>query len=363
MSIMKFNNSFVFLCLLLIITACDTRNTYNDEQVVLRPIYAKGFLVTKDDDNYHIIIRNPSDTTQVVSDTYIPVDSMSTSGKSACFSTTHLAFLDKIGHIEDVVGIPDSSYFIYSSVFKKLNKSAIKEVTLGGGTRIEVLLALRPKYVFMNEFNSDDYATIKSSKLTVLPVLEYLETHPLGRMEWIKFFGFLFCEDSTANVLYNTIVEEYNLYASKYKNETVKPQIADLIEYNGYWYTSGGKSYMAKFYQDAGFDYVWKDDNHVGSFAVSPETAITVGAKTEYMRYVTQYTAEITTDYFNNLNDYYRNFKAVKAKKVIVCNAMYTPYYIEDVVEPDIVLKDFIFAQGGMQDETYTPKYYKIIRL
>ena len=352
---------FVLFCIA--VSCKDTSSIENKCTMYFYPRYAKGFYILKENgnnDRYVLIIRNPSDTSQLISKIQIDKSKTNKLTTVACFSTTHLAFCDRLGCVKDVVGIPDSEFYLDTEILKKVEKNHAREITMASGTKTEMILELHPDYVFTSQYHNVDFTTIESEKITIVPVLEYLETHPLGRMEWVRLFGFLLDRDSIAKSVSNNIIENYNNIVSNNIIKSNRPKIIDLNEYNGYWYASGGKSYMAKLYEDAGYDYVWKDDIHNGSFPVSMEDALEKGMKTEYWRYVADCSRTTVVDkkLIVSLNDYYKLFRATLEGKIIACNPLVSGYYIEGVLEPDFVLKDFISARDSTLEKNYTPKYY-----
>lgn len=355
----------VVLSCLFMSTSCFNRsNVDKPNQIFLYPEYSKGFYVNRSeaDDSYLLVIRNPLDTTQIVSEIIIDGDDLKGNVKAACLSITHLAFCEKIGKLENMIGIPDSAHYIGTGILQHVEKESVKEITLGNGLKTEVLLSLKPDYLFTSEYQNIDFSTIDMAGIKAVPILEYLEPHPLGRMEWIRLFGFLMNETKLADKISETVAENYNSLVVNKMARIIRPTIFDVNEYHGYWYAAGGKSYMAQLYADAGFDYIWKDDEHNGSFPVSQEVALEKGASTEFWRFVANCSedTEIDTKYICSLNEYYKTFDAVKKLNVIACNPSKTDYYVSGVLEPDVILMDLIKAREGEKDYDYV--YYGLIK-
>ncbi|HBU79689.1 MAG TPA: ABC transporter substrate-binding protein, partial [Muricauda sp.] len=47
-----------------------------------------------------------------------------------------------------------------------------------------------------------------------------------------------------------------------------KPTVLTGGLYKDVWYVAGGKSWMAKFLEDANADYLWADNNETGSIGL-----------------------------------------------------------------------------------------------
>ena len=85
-----------------------------------------------------------------------------------------------------------------------------------------------------------------------------METSPLGRAEWIKFYGLLYGADK-ADSLFAAIEKEYL---------ALKTQAA-------------GKSTMGILLKDANARYIFADDEHSGSLSLSPEQVIARGSEVD----------------------------------------------------------------------------------
>ena len=89
---------------------------------------------------------------------------------------------------------------------------------------------------------------------------DYLETDPLGRAEWIKLFGALFCRENSADSIFNSEVAEYEKLKSFVNNSIItRPKVMLGLPFKDTWYISPGNSFISKLIEDAGGDYLWKD--------------------------------------------------------------------------------------------------------
>ena len=337
----------VALCCVFI-SSCKTKTSTSpdDSKIFLKPEYAKGFLIKEDGTNYYIHIINPADTNELVAKIELRKDEIKRDNKLVCFSTTHIAFCDKIERINNICGIPDTNYYNKVDIFRKL-KQEVEIITLANSPKTEKIISLMPDFITTSEYQKSNFLSLENAGIKCIPILEYLETHPLGRAEWLKLFAFLFDELELANEICTGIFKRYNDIAAEQRNITTKPSIFDCMEYHAYWYAAGGRSYIAAFYKDAGFDYIFADDTHAGSFPISSEIAIAKGAATEFWRIVFPTNTELVIDDVINQNYLYKSFSAVKSGKVIACNPSTTQYYIEDILEPEVVLQDLINCRLG----------------
>ena len=349
---------FIIVSILSITSCINNKDTVNqiNGTIVLYPKYAKGFYVERmPDSSLSLIIRNPSDTNNIISNILLHDGDVDKTSRVGCLSISHISFLDKLGVIDKVVGIPDTTLFDGSPILQKINENA-QQITLGSGVKTETIIGMHPDFLFTSFYQDVNLGSLRSSTL-VIPIVEYLELHPLGRMEWIKLFGFLMDELQVANLYCEDVFAKYNALKNAHVGDSTLPDIVDVSEYHGHWYAAGGQSYIAQLYKDAGYNYIWSDDEHNGSFPVSSEVAVKAGMETEYWRFVSEGKEGEEKVDIATLNDYYGLFSSVKTGKVLYCNPTLSGYFTEGVLEPHIVLQDMINARDSM--DGYTPKYYK----
>lgn len=105
-------------------------------------------------------------------------------------------------------------------------------------------------------------------------MIEWMETNPLGRAEWIKVLGYLFDKEKEADSIFQMVEKNYLAIKNQTKRQKVRPQILHGEEYNGVWYVAGGQSYIAQIYKDAGADYLWKDNDKTGSLPIDFEMVL-----------------------------------------------------------------------------------------
>ena len=99
----------------------------------------------------------------------------------------------------------------------------------------------------------------------------YMEETPLGRTEWIRFYGAFLDKDDEADRIFSEIEVEYNRLKKKTAGVSKRPKVLCNVAFKGDWTLPGGKSYMARFLEDAGASYPWADNADSGGFQVDME--------------------------------------------------------------------------------------------
>jgi len=88
---------------------------------------------------------------------------------------------------------------------------------------------------------------------------DYLETDPLGKAEWIKVFGALFCKEKMADSIFSAIEANYNRIKDYINaNTRSKPAVMLGLPFRDTWYISPGNSYISRLIRDSGGSYLWE---------------------------------------------------------------------------------------------------------
>lgn len=122
----------------------------------------------------------------------------------------------------------------------------------------EKIVSLKPDIIFAYAIGKKDMPHIDKLRSLGIPVVytaEYLEPHPLGRAEWIKFFAAFFDKEHLADTIFNKIEQEYLNIKTKASNIKNKPQVLLNTPFEGIWYLPGTSSYMVQLINDAGGKY------------------------------------------------------------------------------------------------------------
>jgi iron complex transport system substrate-binding protein len=124
---------------------------------------------------------------------------------------------------------------------------------------------------------------IKELGIKVIINADYLETDPLGRAEWIKLFGALYCKENLADSIYNSEVNEYTklkLFVGQHAKN--RPKVMLGLPFKDTWYVSPGNSFICKLINDAGGDYLWKDSESSVSLPYGIENVYLKGMNADY---------------------------------------------------------------------------------
>lgn len=287
---------------------------------------------------------------------HIPIKSM------VCLSATHLSFLDALDEIDVLSGVSSADFVVSPEFQTRLETGKIKEIGIGDHFKLEELINLSPDVLMVSPQKGQSFNPLVNAGLTIVPNGDFLETHPLGRVEWIKFVGLLTGKENEACQIFDSIKNEYNTLLKLTENVNKRPTILSGKQYGGFWNLPGGQSYVSQFFKDAGANYLWADNPSSGGITLDFETVYDQGMEADFWRILVYTDTEYSYQMLRNEDERYSNFRAFKDKKIIYCNTLETPYFQKGLLEPQVILADYIYIFYPELLPNHKNKYYKLLK-
>lgn len=321
--------------------------------------YAKGFSIENYDGYTIITVKNPwpkaSKTYQYIlkeKDGIVP-DSLNSLLKInipikniVVTSTTHIPSLEMLNEENSLVGFPNLDYISSDKVRTLIDAKKIKELGGNQSLNTEVLIDLQPEVIigYGLDNNNPTLDNLQKSGLKVMLNGDWNEETPLGKAEWIKFFGVLYGKQKEANEIFDKIEKDFLKTIEIAKMATSKPTILAGDMFEDKWYLPKGTSWGSQLLVHAQGDYLWKETNGTGSLSLSFETVLEKAKEADFW---------ITSGQFSSLkqmtdaNPHYDQFKAFQNKNVYSFTRKKGKtggvlYYELAPNRPDLVLKDLV---------------------
>ena len=270
------------------------------------------------------------------------------------FTAPHCQLMYELGCKNAITGVCDKDYINIPDIKERVKLSDGKastsdtdKVIIDCGSSmqpdIERIIALKPEGLFISPFeNSGGYGKLDKLHIPIIETADYMETSPLGRAEWMKFYGLLFKSEERSDSLFSSIEKEYMTL----KAEAAKlPQGLSILterKMGNVWYVPGGKSTMGILLKDANAKYIFADDTHSGSLAYGPERILSKGTQVDVWAF----------KYFGgkalSKNDLLAEYEGYKVLKAFNSNSIYQvdtstqPYFELTSFHPEILLREFI---------------------
>jgi iron complex transport system substrate-binding protein len=187
---------------------------------------------------------------------------------------------------------------------------------------------------------------------------EYLERHPLGRAEWIKFMALFFNKEREADSVFNAIEREYLATREVAMKTSLRPTVLSGVVYGDAWFMPGGKNYAATLLSDAGCDYLWSDTESNGFLEISFESVFAKAKEAGLWIGVGSFK---TLNEMKSAEKRYALFRPFRERAVYTYNTRVGAKGGSEFLElgylrPDLILKDLVkIAHPEMlpQYETY----------
>jgi iron complex transport system substrate-binding protein len=238
----------------------------------------------------------------------------------------------------------------------------VKELGNNHDLNTEVLLDLHPDVIvgYGIDNHNPTLDNLEKSGLAVVLNGDWNEETPLGKAEWIKFFGAFYGKQKEADSLFKAIEKDYLRTLEIAKGATTTPTILAGDMYEDHWYLPKGSSWGSILLKEAHGTYLWEDTAGTGSLSLSFETVLEKAKEADFW---------ITSGQFSTLkemtdsNPHYAEFKAFKTKKVYAFSGKKGTtggilYYELAPNRPDLVLKDIVKLLHPELLPGYTPYFF-----
>ena len=260
-------------------------------------------------------------------------------------STTHIPSLEMLGVENSLIGFPNLNYVSSEKVRARIDEKKVREIGVNQSLNTEVVLDLNPNVIvgYGIDNNNPSYDNLEKSGLKVIYNGDWNEQSPLGKAEWIKFFGALYGLDKKAETIFNQIEKDYKATLKLVKNVKTKPTILCGEMYENVWYLPQGNSWSSLFLKEAKTYYLWSETTGTGSLSLPFETVLEK-AKTAEFWFQGSFSS---LKEMQDSNIHYNQFDAFKNKKVYSFSSKKGKtggvlFYELAGNRPDLVLKDII---------------------
>ena len=355
---------FIFVILIAVtysFTACNAKN--EKEQHILEKVdlnYASGFSIYRGNNFWEVEVTQPwagadkfftylvlEENAEKPAGDYdaiiqLPVD------KIVLTSTTQIPHLDLLNSTEKLIGFPNLNLISSDKTWKQIDAGKVTDLGAGPSANTEMVIDLAPDWIMISTLG-DDLKYLDLLAQAEIPAVingEYVEQHPLGRAEWIKFTGVLLGKYEEAKIAFEQVEKDY-LEAeilSDSIDDSLRPTVLSGVLYQDIWYAPGSESWGAKILQNAGGDYIFSDQKGTGSAQLNYEFVVENALEADYWIGSADF-PDLET--MGNAEPRYKAFSAFKSGKVFSYTqkrgkAGGLEYFELGYMRPDLILKDLI---------------------
>ena len=267
----------------------------------------------------------------------------------ALSSTTHPPFFSLLGIEDAIIGISGSKLVNTPSVVERILDGRIIEVGdssagITGTFDMERLIELNPDLVMAygtGDALYDRHGKLIEAGFRVAMNSAYMEMTPLGRFEWIKFVAAFFDMEEEADRLVLETAARYETLAANAINVVSKPTVFVGSNNRGVWQVSGGGSFEAAAFRDAGARYLWDDDSSTGSMPLHIEAVLERAGDADIWLHPGSVGSleELSTE-----DERYAVFRAFRSGQVFNRDAIIGPGGGNDIWQGGLALPDLVLA-------------------
>lgn len=303
--------------------------------------------------------------------------------RSAVFIAPHCQLMYEMGCQQAIRGVCDLDYINIPDVKKRAalsrntaaRKASSGNVSAGNAAArnsivdcgssmapdIERIIALKPEAILLSPFeNSGGYGKLDKLHVPIIEAADYMEFSPLGRAEWMKFYGMLFKKDGNApktalaascepkaDSLFAKIEKEYLKLKAEAAGYPKGLSILTERKTGNVWYVPGGQSTIGILLKDANARYIFEDDEHSGSLAMSPEQILAKGKQVDVWAFKYFGGAPLSQAQLLQEYDGYKALAAFNRGNIYQVDTSTEPYFELTSFHPELLLREFIILAHG----------------
>ncbi|MDO9552097.1 ABC transporter substrate-binding protein [Rhodonellum sp.] len=323
--------------------------------------YAKGFKITQGDD-FSILEVSQAFPGDHLPFRYLVLDNLDAEKPEGDFdaiitlpiqklivtSTTHIPHLDFLNASDRLIGFPDLDLISSEQTRRLIDGGKIQDIGSGAKSNIEMMIDLEPDWVMISTLG-EDLKNLELLKAAGIPVVingEYVEQHPLGRAEWIKFTGVLLGKFDEASAIFSQIEKDYleAIATTKDIEKNEKPSVMAGVMYKDVWYVPGNDSWGAQLLQAAGGNYVFEAQKGSGSIQLSYEYVLDLAQESEFWLGASDFKS---LEAMASADNRYIHFESFQKGNIYSYTSKKGPtggieYFELGYMRPDLILKDLI---------------------
>ncbi len=283
--------------------------------------------------------------------------------KMVVYSSVHASLMNELGCANQIKGVCDADYMLLPFIQEGLKQGRVMDLGNSMDPDMERISLLKPDAILLSPYeHHGGYGKLDKLGIPLIECADYMETSPLGRAEWIKFYGLLTGKEDTADSIYAQTKASYDSLKDIVEKTSSHPVLLPERPLSGVWYVPGSESTLGIMYKDAGADYPFEENNQSGSVSQSLEQVFLKAGNADV--WILKYGSEKYLTYNDLLkeNAGYARIKAFKDRKVYGCNTLHTRFYEETPFHPDFLLRDLIKILHPSLLPDYTLRYYAPLR-
>ncbi len=359
----KLSLQILFLAFICALTSCKERQSAGNYVVTKGANdYASLFSIEKKDSAFNVCIFDKSGKKVNFSESFSQKNNPS---KVVCMSTGHIAYMQKLGLSDKIAAVSGGNYIYDNDIKDKISKGFIADIGYEGSLNYELLVKIDPDIIFTYGIEGENNSYIdKLIKMgfRVVVLGDYLENHPLGKLEYLKLFGAIFNCAEKADSIYIKSRDKYIEISAKITNSTPRKKILINAPWKEIWYIPGSENYISVMIKDAGGEVLMSRKGESASHPYNIEDVYKEALRADLWLNPNNYHS---IDELRDTNPLFKSLPVLRRGLVFNNNLRGTTYGGSDfwesgVTEPDVILEELVrILHPDILGKREIPVYYK----
>lgn len=259
--------------------------------------------------------------------------------RAVVFTSAHCALFQELGAKDRVAGVCDKPY--NNLPWVKGNN----EVTDCGNSMspdVERMVEIGADALLVSPFQDAHYDHLRQTGIPLVLVADYMETSPLGRAEWMRFYGRLLGKAKKADALFAQVEARYGKLRWQAHRLPKGKWLLTERKTGDTWFCPGGKSTIGQLLADAHAGYPFAHDAHSGSLPLSPEQVVAKGDSVDVWAFKVNGDEPLSRRWLLEEYEGYALLKAFREGEIYYCPVNATLFFEEQAFHPERLLRDFI---------------------
>lgn len=378
---MRTINNYIIIIMCVLLSACtggkqnSVKGSIDGDTLQMK--YAKNLCIVKHDGYTEVSLADPWNEGKelaryVLTDTPDSLDAKAKEGrivvktplqKLLVSTSVHTNLYDEMGRRADIAGVCDANYINLDFVKQGLKDGKIADCGSSMQPDLERVIALSPDAIMLSPYQGSSYGKVSEIGVPIIELVDYMETSPLGRAEWMIFFGMLVGEEQKATAMFDEVEKRYNEYKSFAAEEKSQKSVMMDKMVQASWYVPGGESTIGQMLHDANCNYAYADTKQSGGVEQSFEQVMAKCADSDIwlFRYNDGDNADFKLSSLLKDNAKYGAFNAYKNGDVYGCQPYETQFFELTPFHPELLLRDFVIILHPESElaKNEMPRFFK----
>ena len=278
--------------------------------------------------------------------------------KAVIYTSVHTAVAEQIGALDRVCGVCEPQYITSAEVLRRIEDGRIADLGMSTSPNVEKIVDIGTEMIVASPFENSGYGSAEKIGVPIVEAADYMENHPLGRTEWVLFYGLLLGHREEAEAVFAETERRYLELKALAAAAKERPSVLLERKYGASWAVPGGGSYIGTLHADAGADYFFRDFPGAKSVHLTFEEVYDRAADADLwlLKYDTR--EPLTYGLLQEEYQPYANFRPWKERRIFCCNTITSTYYDDITLHPDRVLEDLVAIYHPELLPDHRQRYY-----